>query len=126
MIAAQQGLPDDAIRDFQQSLLLRPTYAIALLNLGNVYRRQRNFEKAEQCLSQALALQPDNPEVNYSFGMLLACLLYTSSPLAENAPVDALPRVSACGVCVPAPNWARNVKFRPLRGRSLTAWEPMV
>jgi len=56
---------------FSSPLLLRPTYAIALLNLGNVYRRQRNFEKAEQCLSQALALQPDNLKSITASGMLL-------------------------------------------------------
>jgi len=40
MMAAQEGHPDEAIKSFQQSLQLRPGYAIALLNLGNVYRRQ--------------------------------------------------------------------------------------
>jgi len=41
-------------------------------------------------------------------------------PFAAKAPVAALPRVSACGVFTPAASWARNVKFRPFRGRSLT------
>ena len=35
MIAAQQGQPDEAVRDFQQSLSQRPNFAIALLNLEN-------------------------------------------------------------------------------------------
>ena len=34
--------------------------------------RQGDFEKAQQCLSQALGIQPDDPEVNYSLGMLYA------------------------------------------------------
>ena len=54
MMAAQQGHPEEAIRDFQQSLALRPTYAIAFLNLGNVYRRQQSFAKAQECLDSAL------------------------------------------------------------------------
>ena len=36
-------------RTFNSRLLLRPSYAIALLNLGNVYRRQGDFEKAQEC-----------------------------------------------------------------------------
>ena len=71
-MAAQEGHPDEAIQNFQQSLHLRPTYAIALLNLGNVYRRQGAFEKALDCLTRAHAIEPDNPEVNYSLGMFYA------------------------------------------------------
>ena len=52
MMDAQQGRAEDAIRDFQQSLQLRPDYAIALLNLGNVYRRQGSLEKAQESLSK--------------------------------------------------------------------------
>ena len=37
----------------------------------------------------------------------------------------ALPRVSASGVCMPAPSCARNVKLRPLRGRSFTCCLPI-
>ena len=73
MMAAQQGQLDEAIQDFEKSLgSLRPGFAIALLNLGNVYRRQRSFEKAQECLGHALELQPDDPETNYSMGMLYA------------------------------------------------------
>ena len=72
MIAAQEGLADEAIKNFQQSLVLRPGYGTALLNLGNIYRRQRSFEKAQEFLDQAAAIQPDDPEVNYSLGMLYA------------------------------------------------------
>jgi len=38
------------VQNFRQSLLLRPGYATALLNLGNVYRRQEDFEKAGTAL----------------------------------------------------------------------------
>ena len=33
----------------------------------------------------------------------------------------ALPLVSACGVCMPAPSCARKVKLRPLSGREFTS-----
>ena len=72
MLAAQAGNTEEAIRDFQQSLQLRPNYAIALLNLGNVYRRQGNLEESERFLMRALENDPDNPEINYSLGMLYA------------------------------------------------------
>ena len=52
--------------------MLRPGYATALLNLGNVYRRQGDFEKAQDCLTRALEIQPDDPEANYSLGMFYA------------------------------------------------------
>jgi len=40
MVAAQDGRQDEAIRDFKRSLSVRPDYVTALLNLGNLYRRQ--------------------------------------------------------------------------------------
>jgi len=69
MIAAQQGHADEAIRNFQHCLSQRPDYAIALLNLGNVYRRQGSMEEAEKTLKQAFAVEPENPEINYGLGM---------------------------------------------------------
>src|SRR5712675_2109592 len=65
---------NDAVRNFKQSLNQRPDYATALLNLGNVYRRQGNSAEAEKLLKRALELEPENPEVNYSLGMLYARL----------------------------------------------------
>ena len=49
MVAAHENLADEAIRNFQQSLQQRPTYTIALLNLGNLYRRQGNFGRQKSC-----------------------------------------------------------------------------
>ena len=61
---------NEAAGNFLESLRLRPDYAIALANLGNLYRRQGNLEEAEKSLSRALELEPDNPEINYNLGML--------------------------------------------------------
>ncbi len=48
------------------------------------------------------------------------CSAPAARPLAEKAPLAALPRVSACGEFTPAASCARKVKFRPFRGRLLT------
>ena len=72
MVAAHENQADEAIRNFQQSLQQRPTYMIALLNLGNLYRRQGNFSEAERLLNRAHEIEPDRPEVNYNLGMLYA------------------------------------------------------
>ena len=72
MIAANENHPDEAVRNFQQSLQQRPTYTIALLNLGNLYRRQGNLADAEKFLNRAHEIEPDDPEVNYNLGMLYA------------------------------------------------------
>jgi len=72
MIAAEENQPDEAVRNFRKSLSLRPEYTTALLNLGNIYRRQGNLSDARQLLSRALELEPENPEANYSLGMLYA------------------------------------------------------
>ena len=47
-------------------------------------------------------------------------VLRWAQPLAEKAPLAALPRVSDCGEFTPAPSCARKVKFRPFKGSSLT------
>ena len=70
MLVAQQGHPEEAIRNFRQSLLLRPDYVTALVNLGNLYRHQGSFGEAEKLLGHALGVEPDNPEVNYNLAML--------------------------------------------------------
>jgi len=69
MMAAQQGPCEEAIQNFRQSLLLRPAYATALLNLGNVYRRRRLREGAES-LKHALEIQPMIPRRTTAWNVL--------------------------------------------------------
>src|SRR5579863_2051616 len=47
MVAAQQGANGEAIADFQRAIELRPNYAVAMLNLGNVFRREHAWDRAE-------------------------------------------------------------------------------
>jgi Tfp pilus assembly protein PilF len=60
------------LRTFSSRCCCDQGYATALLNLGNVYRRQKSFAQAQEFLDQALAIQPDDPEINYSLGMFYA------------------------------------------------------
>ena len=57
---------------FSSRCCFGPHYAIALLNLGNVYRRQHEFDKAEECLTAPSACNRTIPRSTYSLGMLYA------------------------------------------------------
>ena len=72
ILAAREGNTDVAIQRFQHALQIDPEHAIALLNLGNAYRQEKDWPEAERALKHALTLNPDDPEANYSLGMVYA------------------------------------------------------
>jgi FimV-like protein len=72
ILAARQGNTDAAIQAFHHALQMDPEHAIALLNLGNAYRQEKDWPEAELALKHALTLNPDDPEANYSLGMVYA------------------------------------------------------
>jgi tetratricopeptide (TPR) repeat protein len=72
ILAAREGNTDVAIQHFQHALQIDPDHAIALLNLGNAYRQEKDWPEAERALKHALTLNPDDPEANYSLGMVYA------------------------------------------------------
>jgi len=72
ILAAREGNTDVAIQHFQHALQIDPEHAIALLNLGNAYRQEKDWPEAERALKHALTLNPDDPEANYSLGMVYA------------------------------------------------------
>ena len=43
-----------------------------LLDVGRVHLGEKNFSAAHRCLSDAFALEPDNPEVNFHLGLAAA------------------------------------------------------
>ena len=51
-----------------------PAHTIALLNLGNAYRQNKDWAAAKESLQKALDLAPEDPEANYSLGMVYAQL----------------------------------------------------
>jgi len=72
LLATREGRTDEAIGYFQQALKVNPDHLIALENLGNAYRQQKNWEQARKVLEHAVAVSPGDPESNYSLGMVFA------------------------------------------------------
>jgi len=74
ILSAREGNTTAAIGYFQRSLQLDPAHSIALLNLGNAYRQEKDWAVAKESLQKALDLSPEDPETNYSLGMVYAQL----------------------------------------------------
>jgi Tfp pilus assembly protein PilF/peroxiredoxin len=74
ILAAREGHTDEALRNFQHALQIDPDHVIALQNLGNAYRQDKNWENAKSTLQRAVELNPENAEANYSLGMVFAQL----------------------------------------------------
>jgi tetratricopeptide (TPR) repeat protein/peroxiredoxin len=72
LLSTREGRTGDAIGYFQQALKVNPGHLIALENLGNAYRQQRNWEQARRVLEHAVDVSPGDPESNYSLGMVFA------------------------------------------------------
>ncbi|MGD0758765.1 MAG: FG-GAP-like repeat-containing protein [Candidatus Sulfotelmatobacter sp.] len=72
LLSTREDRTGDAIGYFQQALKVSPDHLIALENLGNAYRQQKNWEQARKVLEHAVAVSPSDPESNYSLGMVFA------------------------------------------------------
>jgi len=72
ILAARTGDTTKAIDYFKQALQLDPDHFVALQNLGNAYRQQKQWDLARESLEQALSIKPRDPEANYSLGMVYA------------------------------------------------------
>jgi Flp pilus assembly protein TadD len=59
---------DDAEKAYLSALERRPTYILALVNLGKLRVMRKNYEGAIETLSQAVKVQPQSPTVNYYLG----------------------------------------------------------
>jgi tetratricopeptide (TPR) repeat protein/peroxiredoxin len=74
LLATREGHTAEAIPYFQEALRLNPDHLIALDNLGNAYRQQKQWEEARKVLERAVEVNPQDPEANYSLGMVFAQL----------------------------------------------------
>ena len=72
LLATREGHTAEAIPYFEQALRLSPDHLIALDNLGNAYRQQKQWDEARKVLEHAVSVGPKDPEANYSLGMVFA------------------------------------------------------
>jgi len=72
VIATREGRVDESIPCFLEALRLNSRHLLSLDNLGNAYRSQRRWEDARKVLESAVEVAPEDPEANYSLGMVFA------------------------------------------------------
>jgi tetratricopeptide (TPR) repeat protein len=58
----------EAEKAYERAVDTRPTFALALLNLGRVRISQKKYEEAIATLTRLLALKPESPDGNYLMG----------------------------------------------------------
>jgi len=74
LLLTREGRTTEAIPYFQQALKLSPDHLVALENLGNAYRAQKQWDEARKMLEHAVAIGPEDPDASYSLGMVFAQL----------------------------------------------------
>ncbi len=52
---------DDAIKDFQEAIALKPDQVVAYISLGQAYRQQGRFDAAVEQFTSAIRLKPEMP-----------------------------------------------------------------
>ena len=66
--------PGQAVEAFRRALALRPDFAEAYTNLGNVLQGKEAFEEALEAYRQAISLRPDLAEAHANMGAALESL----------------------------------------------------
>jgi len=75
---------DDALKEFEQELQIDPTNAIAAYEVGEIYRKMGQFDKAQEFFGDALEHYPDFEEARIGLARVL---------IALNEPEKALPHL---------------------------------
>jgi len=68
---ARQGEMEESRKIFDEALALLPKEAITYINLGNLFRQQRNYSDAEKMYRKAIELEPTSAFAHYDLGALL-------------------------------------------------------
>ncbi len=95
---ALQGMDraEEAEESYRRATTLKPDYAAAFYNLGNLLRQGKRSGEAEACYRRALAIRPDYPSALISLGAVVeeACRMDEAERLYRRAlalrPDDAL------------------------------------
>jgi tetratricopeptide (TPR) repeat protein/peroxiredoxin len=72
LLDMREGRTDEAIHRFEEALHLSPDHLIALNNLGNAYRVQKDWDAARKTFQHGLEVNPSDPEANYGLAMVYA------------------------------------------------------
>ena len=72
LLATREGRTDEAIRCFQEALRSNPDHLIAIDNLGNAYRLQKNWDDSRRTFGRGLEVNPSDPDANYGLAMVFA------------------------------------------------------
>jgi Flp pilus assembly protein TadD/DNA-binding CsgD family transcriptional regulator len=70
-IARQENRIDDAVRELEQALRIKPDYPDALAELGQCRLLERDYAKAENLFRRALELDPESAEAHIHLGAAL-------------------------------------------------------
>ena len=62
LLDTREGRTDEAVRCFQEALRSSPDHLIALNNLGNAYRLQKQWDKARETFQRSLVVSPEIPK----------------------------------------------------------------
>jgi tetratricopeptide (TPR) repeat protein len=74
LLATREGRTAESIPYFKKALEANPDHVIALVNLGNAYRQQKEWDLAKATMERAVEVGPGDAEANYGLGMVYAQL----------------------------------------------------
>ncbi len=60
--------PEEAEKAYLKAIEVKPTYPLALINLGKLRASQKRFEEAVELLTRAVEAQPQSPDANLLLG----------------------------------------------------------
>lgn len=72
VLAAGRGQPQQSEQHYLNAIALDPYFLPARINLGNLYNALRRNREAVQVFRDGIVLSPDEGELHYSLGLILA------------------------------------------------------
>ena len=76
---------DEAETSYRKAIALKPDYAEAHNNLGNILKEQGKLDESEACFRQAIELKPDFAEAHSNLLFLYSGFMYESSHYLKKA-----------------------------------------